>query len=299
MEIVGTMAAVLSSAFGGTSIGATRYLAGAADPWLIGVFRFGIGAVTTLALACLTREQWPPLRDYPAIVLLGLLFFGVFPVLFNASLADTTAARGALALSTLPLLTMAVAALFGIEPLGRRKATGVAVAVAGVAISLASDLAAAPAEAWRGDALMVAAALCMAVYTALSRPLVRRSDPLTFTSIGMIVGAVALTAGATIRGSFGAVASLSGTQWWALTYLGVVGGAVTFYLWSLALRFATPTRVAISVTVNPIVASLFGGFFLGEPLRPGLLVGMAAVAAGIWIAVTGPPHIDGHGSPAT
>jgi drug/metabolite transporter (DMT)-like permease len=286
MELLGTLAAVLSSACGGTSIGATRYLVGAADPLLIGVFRFGIGAFATVLVAFLTGERWPTLRDYPLTVLLGLLFFGAFPVLFNASLAYTTAARGALALSTLPLLTMGVAALLGLEPLGVRKTVGVTVAVGGVAISLGLDLAAAPPDAWRGDALMIVGALCMAFYTSLSQPVIRRSHPLTFTSVGMIVGALALAAGAVVHGSFGVVSRLSGLQWGALAYLGFVGGALTFYLWSLALRYATPTRVAVSVTVNPIVAALFGATLLGEPLRPSLLFGMAGVAVGIWIAVT-------------
>ena len=46
-----------------------------------------------------------------------MLFFALFPILFNASLIFTTAARGALALSTLPLLTMLVGAALGSEAL--------------------------------------------------------------------------------------------------------------------------------------------------------------------------------------
>jgi len=42
-EAWGVLAAVLSSALGGTSIGATRFLVSAIDPLAIGSFRFGIG----------------------------------------------------------------------------------------------------------------------------------------------------------------------------------------------------------------------------------------------------------------
>lgn len=107
-EIWGVLAAVLSSAIGGTSIGATRFLVGAIDPLAIGAFRFGIGVLLLLPLALLHRGSWPPRRDWPGVAGLGLLFFAAFPILFNASLIFTTAARGALALSTLPLLTMLV-----------------------------------------------------------------------------------------------------------------------------------------------------------------------------------------------
>jgi len=109
-EIWGVLAAVLSSAIGGTSIGATRFLVGAIDPLAIGAFRFGIGVLLLLPLALLHRGSWPPRRDWPGVAGLGLLFFAAFPILFNASLIFTTAARGALALSTLPLLTMLVGA---------------------------------------------------------------------------------------------------------------------------------------------------------------------------------------------
>ncbi|WP_164066836.1 EamA family transporter, partial [Serratia marcescens] len=65
-------------------------------------------------------------------------------------------------------------------------------------------------------------------------------------------------------------------------YLGAFGAALTFYLWAFALERTTPTRVAISVTVNPIAASVVGAALLGEPLSWNLMAGIVAVFAGIW-----------------
>ena len=158
-EAWGVLAAVLSSALGGTSIGATRFLVSAIDPLAIGSFRFGIGFLLLLPVALLRGRQWPPRRDWPAVAGLGLLFFAAFPILFNASLIFTTAARGALALSTLPGLTMVVGAALGSEPLTARKTAGVLVAISGVSIALLTGLATPPAGAWHGDMLMVGAAL--------------------------------------------------------------------------------------------------------------------------------------------
>ena len=179
-ELTGMLAAVLSSAFGGSSIGATRYLAGAADPLAIGSFRFGIGVLLLAPLATLGGGRWPERRDWLGVAGLGLLFFALFPLLFNASLIYTTAARGALALSTLPLLTMAVGAALGVEALTWRKTIGVLIAMLGVAFALVSGFGAAPPGAWRGDLFMVAAALCMALYGVWSKPFIRRSGPITF-----------------------------------------------------------------------------------------------------------------------
>src|SRR5262249_7169844 len=155
------LAAIASSALGGTAVGATRYVVGACDPLTVGAFRFGIGFALLLPIVLL-QGKWPARADWAAVAGLGLLFFRLFPVLFNAALIFTTAARGALALSTLPLLTMLAGAALGVEALTARKSFGVLIAMVGVALALLTGLAAAPAGAWRGDLLMVAAAFCMA-----------------------------------------------------------------------------------------------------------------------------------------
>ncbi|EJN05552.1 DMT family transporter [Phyllobacterium sp. YR531] len=283
-EVWGVLAAMFSSALGGSSIGATRYLAHIADPIAIGSFRFGVGFVLLLPVAISREGNWPSLRDLPAVAALGLLFFAVFPGLFNASLMFTTAARGALALSTLPLMTMLIGAALGIERLTIRKTTGVLIATTGVATALVSGLQNAPSGAWKGDLLMGCAALCMAFYSIWSRPYIQRSGAIRFTTVAMGVGAILLICAGCLNGSFAPVADFTTPQWFAIVYLGAFGSALTFYLWAFALERTTPTRVAVSIAVNPISASLVGATVLHEPLGWNLALGTIAVVAGIWIA---------------
>jgi len=280
----GVLAAVLSTALGGTAIVATRFLAGAADPITIGLLRFAGGAVLLLPLALIKGEQWPGRRDWPAVIGLALLFFGLFPVLFNAALIYTTAARGALALSTTPLITMLVAALLRIEPLTARKSLGLVLAMSGVVIALAASLSVSPPGAWRGDALMLAGAACMALYTVWSRPLIQRAGPTSFAVTGMVIGAGCLGAVCWAAGGIEAVMAFGGPQWAAALYLATFCGAGIYYLWSFALGTVSPTIVALTVTVNPITAAIFGALVLGEPIRLSLAIGLLGVAAGIWIA---------------
>jgi drug/metabolite transporter (DMT)-like permease len=77
-------------------------------------------------------------------------------------------------------------------------------------------------------------------------------------------------------------------QWIAGLYLGIGGGALAFILWVLALERATPTRVANTMTVNPLAASLLATQLVAEPITLNLIAGLAAVFAGIWIATTEP-----------
>lgn len=286
-ELAGVLAAVASSALGGTAVGATRYVVGAVDPLTLGALRFGIGFLCLLPVALLQREAWPARTDWPRAVALGLLFFALFPVLFNASLLYTTAARAALALSTLPLLTMLTGAALDAEALTARKSAGVALAMGGVALALAAGLADAPVGAWRGDLLMVAAALCMALYSVWARPVIRRSGPVRFTLMAMGAGAACLTLLAGIGGGFTALPGFGWPQWIATFYLGLFGSALIFFLWAFALGHTTPTRVAISVTVNPVTAALLGAVLLNEPLRWNLALGLVTVFSGIWLAATG------------
>ena len=220
------------------------------------------------------------------VVLLGICFFGLFFVFYNVAVSYTTAARASLALSTLPLQTMVVGALLGIEPLTRRKSLGVGIAVLGVFAALASGLQAAPRGAWRGELIMTGAVLCMSFYNVWSRPFMQRSSALGFLTVGMGAGAAALIAVGVLTGSVGALSTFGASQWIAGVYLGVAGGALAFILWVLALQRTTPTRVANTMTINPLAAALLATQLVGESITLNLVVGLVAVFAGIWIATT-------------
>ena len=286
---IGVLVAILSSACGGMAVAVTRFIVGTLDPVTIGAFRYGLGFLFLLPVACAMRSRWPAPRDWAGVVALGLLFYGLFPMLYGASLAATTAAHGALALATLPLLTMLAGAALGIERLSVRKTVGVFAAMAGVAAALATGLGSAPPGAWRGDALMIVGAFCMALYNVWSRPFIARSDPLAFLTAGMGAATLCLALWSFAIGGFDAVGRFGAPQWIAIGYLGVLGSALTFLLWVVALSRASPTKTAVTITVNPVFASIVGALAIGEGIGFNLIVGLAAVAAGIWIATTDRP----------
>lgn len=285
-EWLGVAIALLSSSLGGTAAAITRYLVGGADPILLAILRWGIGFLCLLPCALMLSVRWPQRADWPSVALLGICFFGLFFILYNIAVSYTTAARASLALATLPLHTMVVGALLGVERLSARKITGVAIAVLGVAAALAAGLAQSPPGAWRGELIMTAAVFCMAFYNVLSRPLMQRSSALGFLTVGMGAGAAVLVLAGLVKGSFAALGHFTPAQWIAGIYLGIGGGALAFILWVMALARATPTRVANTMTVNPIAATLLAALLIGEPITPNLLVGLVAVFAGIWIATS-------------
>lgn len=285
-ERLGVLIAVLSSTFGGMAAAVTRYVVGTIDPVTIGAFRFGIGVAVLAPLALMLRSALPRGRDWIGAGGLGILFFAVFFVFYNIAMGYTTAARGALALSTLPLWTMVIAALLGAEPLTARKTIGVLVAVGGVGLALAAGLGSAPQGAWRGDLIMAGATICMAFYNVWARPFIARSSPLGFVTVSMGAGAACLVVVAAATGGLAVTSSFGVAQWAAVLYLGAFGGAAAFFLWVLALQMTTPTRVANTMTVNPLAASLLAALIVAEPIGLNLMVGLGAVAGGIWLAST-------------
>jgi drug/metabolite transporter (DMT)-like permease len=110
--------------------------------------------------------------------------------------------------------------------------------------------------------------------------------------VAMGVGAPCLIALGLARGSFAAVAAFHAPQWIAAIYLGALGGALTFFLWAFALKHTTPTRVGISIAVNPIVASLVGAVLMREPMSVNLAVGIVAVLIGITLASRPDPVLE-------
>jgi drug/metabolite transporter (DMT)-like permease len=249
-EWIGVSIALVSSCLGGSAAAITRYLVGNADPVTLAILRWGIGFACLLPTALLLGVRWPPRSDLPAVAALGLCFFGLFFVLYNIAIGYTTAARASLALATLPLHTMVVGALLGIEPLTRRKTIGVGVAVLGVIAALASGLSAAPPGAWRGELIMTGAVMCMAFYNVWSRPFIQRSSALGFLTVGMGAGAAALILLGSLTGSVAVLSGFGTPQWIAGIYLGIAGGALAFILWVMALERASPTRVANTMTVT-------------------------------------------------
>jgi drug/metabolite transporter (DMT)-like permease len=102
----------------------------------------------------------------------------------------------------------------------------------------------------------------------------------------MGAGASALVIAGLATNCITVLAAFGPAQWIAGLYLGIGGGALAFILWVMALQRASPTRVANTMTVNPIAAALLANQLVVEPITLNLVLGLVAVFAGIWIATT-------------
>ena len=284
LPFLAVLAVGFSAMIGGSAVVATRLAVPESNALAVTFLRF-FGASTLMLAYTLPRAkiriEW---RDMPAIVVLGLLQFALFAWFFSAALQYVPAARGALVLSTQPLLTLALAVLLKRERYTWAKAAGGVVALLGVAFALGDRVAVSGADALRGDLLMFGAAVTGSIYNVTSGFYLRKYPSLVPCSVMLPVGALALLAAIVIGGDFSGFTGFSWRGWCAIAYLMTIGGAVTFFLWIWALEHTTPSRVAITVTMNPVAAVILGALVLSEPVTWRLLVGLAAIVAGITAA---------------
>lgn len=286
IDVGANAAAFVAAALYGASVVAVRVAVADISPLALALLRFGQGAlILVIALLVTARHLLKiKMRDLPFLALLGVIFFALFPLSFNAALQYTEASRGSVLLATMPVWSVLLAPLFAPEHLSRRQLGGVVLTVVGVFLSVAPAALASGggSRALIGDGLMVVTAFLGALYGVLSKRALKLYSPATVTTYAMVCGIAALAPVALVQRSFDRMRLDREVIGWVV-FLGVLGGALAFLLWTVALSRLSPTAVTVYVNVNPIVATLLAVAVLDE--RVGLLfvAGFGAVAAGVYL----------------
>lgn len=280
------LAAAIASMCFGASVVATRFVVKQTQPVSLAFMRYLIASLCLLPVLWQLRRTPPTRRDLFSIAALGVVFFGVFPWSFSASLTYSPSSRVAVELATMPLLTLLISRLRGYDRITTPKLIGQVLAFGGLFIAL-RPVTGAPAPApdvWIGDLLTLVTALCGAIYNVFSRPLLKRYPPLQVTTLSMFAGLLFLAPIAGSKGVFSSFPTFTPTAWMALFFLGILGGAFGFALWIWALQRSTPSRVAVFIALNPITAITLGAVILHEPVTFRFLIGLVGVIAGIILA---------------
>ena len=222
-------------------------------------------------------------RDLLPIAALGVVQFGVVVALLNYALQTISAGRASLIFATFPLITMLFAAALKHERLTVAKSTGVGLTVLGVGLTLGEKAVLPGGGSWLGEAAVLLSAASGALCSVLYRPYLQTYDPLPVGALAMLASVGFLAALAAPQGFFIEPPSLTDGGWLAVLFIGVSSG-IGYWLWLWALRHASPTRVAVFLALGPATAFLLGAIFLGEPVSLFSLLGLAAVALGLWLA---------------
>jgi drug/metabolite transporter (DMT)-like permease len=276
--------AALAAVLFGASVVAVRVAVRHVPPVSLAVLRFGQGGLLIAAILLVVaprylRTGWDRLLRFG---LLGLVLFVLFPLTFNIGLQYTEASRGAVMLATMPIWSALLGRVIG-ERLARRQVVGVAFSVAGIALAFLEPGRAIGGDAMSlvGDGLLLLTGLLGALYGLLAKRVLAVDSAATVTTYAMLIGTVLLLPLALVEGLVSAIGRLDGQVLGLVVFLGVLGGAAAFLLWTWALSRLTPTQVAVYVNLNPIVAALLAILLLGERRSGLFLLGFAAVVVGV------------------
>jgi drug/metabolite transporter (DMT)-like permease len=248
-----------------------------------------IRVVSSVVMLEIVRRMSAPERIAPSDR--GRIFFLAFAgvsfnqVLFIFGLSLTTAINTSILISAIPVFTLAAAVLLGKEETTSRAVGGMVLAGAGALVLLNAESFEWSSRYFRGDLLILANGFSYSIYLVLSRPILARYRPLTFTAAVFRWGTlpiVLVAIPALIRFNPSAVSPIA---WWSLAAIIVLCTVVPYLLNSWALARTHASRVAAYVFLQPVIAATLAVVVLGE--RPGwrTLVAAALIFGGLAVSL--------------
>ena len=247
------------------SVGAARYLL--ASP-----------AFFTVGVVLLGRAMWPRgLRDWLSLVFLGLVGSAAMALLLFHAQELIPSVNASLMEAYVPMQVLVLAMLGGARTTWRHVAS-VALGFAGCLLVLRAldgsgfRLAALS----RGDFYAFLSGLCWAVYTAWSRPVVRRLGSLPFTAWTVLFGGLWLVVWQIASGA-GIVVPHTGLEWRCVLFLAVFPTGVAFFGWNAAQKGVSLAHLSFLEYFPPLVAAIAGVLFFGEQITTWQWLGIAIV----------------------
>lgn len=223
----------------------------------------------------------PARRDWAALTLLGLL--GVFAnqVLYLVGLRFTTATNAAILMPSIPVFTVAAAAILGAERLTARRIAGVALAAVGALVLLDPARLELGGQTAFGNLLVAGNCLCYAFYLVLLRPLLARLPWRTVVAGAFVTGGTA-----TLLVSLPTLAQVDwaavpGVTWLAIAYVGVFPTVGTYALNIWAVRRTSASLAAAFTTLQPLFTALLATLFLHESFGWLQAAGLGLIVSGL------------------
>lgn len=283
LAAVGTTLLFWSSAFV-----AIRYVGDDFSPGALSLGRLLVGSLALGVVLLLRRTRSvrrPSRRDWPRLVTIGVLWFGLYNVALNAAEQRIDAGTASMLIQLSPILIAVLAAVFLRERAGLALAVGLVLALGGVALIAlpgSSGTAAGADNDVAGVLMCVLAAASYAVSMIVQKPLMSRLSALQVTWTACTVGAVACLpfAGDLLRQT--GTAPLASIGW--VLFLGLFPTAVAFTTWGYALTHMNAGNLGVTTYLVPPLTVLMGWLFLAETPPPLAYVGGALCLVGVAVA---------------
>jgi O-acetylserine/cysteine efflux transporter len=270
----------------GGSMPATKLGLAEFTPFVLGWSRLCVSAALFFAVL-LIRGQFAGLRarDWRDLLALGVLGYSGTIGLQTLGASGTSGANAVVLGSTGPLWIALCASAFLGERFRWMVATGLVIALAGVALVMGfdpGDSQAAFTQHLGGNLLMLASTICFGLFTVLGKSIMQRHSPLVVSGITCLGGAAGLLPLALTEIAI-TTPQPSAAGIGIILYLGVVVTFAGMLAWFWAIRLVPASRGGASLFLQPVSGVAIAALLLGDMLSGSFLTGTAFVLAGLYL----------------
>lgn len=247
--------------------------------------RLLVGGIALGVLALAQGAALPPRRDLGRLVVVGVLWFGVYNVALNEGERHVDAGTAAMLVNVGPVLIAVLAGIVLKEGFPRTLLAGCAIAFVGavlIGVATSDGDGLTPSA---GVGLCLLAALTYAIAVVAQKPLLAHASPLAVTWAACAIGAACCLPFAGQLVDEVGRAGASSLAW--TVYLGLFPTALAFSTWAYALSHTSAGRMGATTYLVPPLATLFGWAYFGETPPAPALAGGALCLGGAALARRG------------
>jgi drug/metabolite transporter (DMT)-like permease len=259
------------------------------DPVSLAFYRWITATIIILPFAIKKfKTEWPIVtRSWHYLFWTSLTGISLFNTFVYIAGHYTTAINLALIGTTSsPVMSIIMARIFLKEKIGRMKLTGLFFCIAGILFLLSKgnfkNLLTLSFSI--GDAWMLAAAFCFAVYNTLVRKRPASLSPVNFLFVSFLLGTILLLPFFLWEYYHVAVVNWNARLGISILYLGMGASVICFFIWNKAIGILGAGRTALFGNLIPVFSSLEAVIILNEKFTWIHVLSMIVVFSGLVLA---------------
>lgn len=264
---------------GGSNFVAVRFSNRELPPFLGAGVRFGAAALLLFAIVAIARIPIPRGRALVGTLIFGFLNFFAAYAFFYWGAQEVPAALGAVIFGAVPLMTLVLASLQGLERFRWRALLGASIAIVGVVVTVGAPVNANVPLLYLGAVVVSAVGAAQAAIVIKRFPSVA---PVAINAVAMGVGAPVLLLLSVVSGEEWVMPTRAST-WYALAFLVTLGSVLLFVLYVFIVHRWTASAASFQFVLFPVVSAIAAALIANEALDAAVAVGGLLALAGVYL----------------
>ncbi|MGB7070730.1 MAG: DMT family transporter [Pyrinomonadaceae bacterium] len=249
-------------------------------------FRVGITTVLLVIIQAFRGRFWlKEPGDYLQLAVLSLFGITFNQIFFISGVSLTKASNASLLAATIPIFTLAISIIKGVESPRLGKLVGIFLAAAGVLFLIDPRNASFSSETTLGDISIVINSLSFAIYVATSKAIVTRNGAFRSMMWVFLFASLICVPAGIITLSTIEISAIDRTTWWLIIYICIGATAIPYLLNAWALTRVSPSTLAVFIYLQPIIGFVLAAILLGESFDLRFVAATAMIFAGLFLSM--------------